>query len=237
MGLDGLALAVEPEDLGAPLGWSDQAEQQADRRGLTRPIGAEVTHHLALGQLEVEISQRIDAAVALGQAHRSNGSCSHRLDLPVDSLTDTIPCAGPLPIIMREAGAWWAPVARSRRARTAVGNRRGCANPSRHRFRCAVDSRKDGGVQALPRAGRRDAARRPEQPARGTLARYSRWPSRMFTDSRALFARPSRHAGGRCLPRGRGSLASPSHAWRRTLPCTINCCHSAVSSCRSAGSR
>ena len=55
MGLDRLALAVEPEDLGPSLARPDQAEQQPDGRGLAGAVGPEVADHLALGDLEVEV--------------------------------------------------------------------------------------------------------------------------------------------------------------------------------------
>src|ERR1035441_41203 len=49
---------------------------------LSRPhLGTEVAHYLAFGDLQVEAFERVNAAVALGQALGSNGHRSHRRDL------------------------------------------------------------------------------------------------------------------------------------------------------------
>ena len=86
VGLDRLALAVQAEDLGPPLGRADQPEQQPDRRGLARPVRAEVADHLALRDLEVEVVEGGDAAVALGQPLRAYGRGSHGDRLPLAGL-------------------------------------------------------------------------------------------------------------------------------------------------------
>ena len=83
--LDGLAMAVEAEDLAPPLGRVDEPQQQADRRGLARPVGAQVTDHLTLGDLEIEVIEGCDAAVALRQPLRAYGGSSHSNCLPLAS--------------------------------------------------------------------------------------------------------------------------------------------------------
>ena len=83
--LDGLAMAVEAEDLAPPLGRVDEPQQQADRRGLARPVGAQVTDHLTLGNLKIEVIEGCDAAVALRQPLRAYGGSSHSNCLPLAS--------------------------------------------------------------------------------------------------------------------------------------------------------
>ena len=66
--LDRLAVTVEPEDLGATRGRADEPEQEPDGGGLPGAVRSEVADDLARPDLEVEVSQRIDGAVALGEA-------------------------------------------------------------------------------------------------------------------------------------------------------------------------
>src|SRR5271165_2280966 len=60
---DGLTLTVEPEDLGPPLGRSDEPEQEANRRRLARAVRAEVTHDLTFGDLEIQTPQRVGGPI------------------------------------------------------------------------------------------------------------------------------------------------------------------------------
>ena len=71
MGLDGLPLAVEAEDLRPPLGRAAQSEQQADRGRLARSVGPEVADHLAPSDLEVQVIEGDDVAEALRQSFRT----------------------------------------------------------------------------------------------------------------------------------------------------------------------
>ncbi len=78
MGLHGLALTVDPEDLGAPSRRVDQPEQEPDGRRLSCPVRSEVADDLAFVDLEVEVAQRVDASVALAEARCPDGCSSHR---------------------------------------------------------------------------------------------------------------------------------------------------------------
>ena len=78
MRLDGLALAVEAEDLAAPRRRLREAEHETDRRRLAGSIGAEVPDHLPRRDLEVEMVERHHVAEALGQAFRSYCHVTHR---------------------------------------------------------------------------------------------------------------------------------------------------------------
>ena len=62
-----------PKISAAPRGRADQPEQQPDRGRLARAVGPEVTDHLALADLEVEVVEGGDGAVALRQALRAYG--------------------------------------------------------------------------------------------------------------------------------------------------------------------
>ena len=73
MGLDCLALCVEPEDLSAAGGRADQSQQQPDRGGLPRTIGAKVAQDFAWRHLKIEIVDGVELAVALGQSLGANG--------------------------------------------------------------------------------------------------------------------------------------------------------------------
>ena len=77
VGLDGLALAVEPEDRATPLRGLDEPQQQSDGGRLSGSVGAQEADHLALGDFEVEVVEGGDIAVALGQALCSYGGGSH----------------------------------------------------------------------------------------------------------------------------------------------------------------
>ena len=68
-----LAAAVETEDLGAPGGGEDQAEEEPDGRRLPGTVRAEVPDDLAFGHFEVQVPQGVDRAVALGQPLGSDG--------------------------------------------------------------------------------------------------------------------------------------------------------------------
>ena len=65
------------EDLGPAAARADQAQQQPDGRGLARAVRAEVADHLARRDLEVEVIESGDAAVALGQPLRADGGVLH----------------------------------------------------------------------------------------------------------------------------------------------------------------
>ena len=78
MGVDGLALAVEAEDLAAPRRRLREPQQETDRRRLAGSIRAEVPDHLPRRDLEVEVVQRHDVAEALGQTFRAYGHVTHR---------------------------------------------------------------------------------------------------------------------------------------------------------------
>ena len=67
MGLDGVTLTVEPEDLGATSGRVDEPEQQSDGGGLPGAVGPEVPEDLARSDLEIEVAQGVHRAVALGE--------------------------------------------------------------------------------------------------------------------------------------------------------------------------
>jgi hypothetical protein len=75
--LDGLALAVDPEDLASPLGGRDEPQNESDGGRLARPVGTQVSDDLALGDLEVEMVEGGDVAVTLGESLRPDGrGCS-----------------------------------------------------------------------------------------------------------------------------------------------------------------
>ena len=65
MGLDGLAQAVESEDLGPPRTRPCQPQKQADGRRLAGPVRPEVADNLTLRHLELKVDQRTDSAVVL----------------------------------------------------------------------------------------------------------------------------------------------------------------------------
>ncbi len=76
--LDDVALAVQAEDLRTPRRGLGEAQQQPDRRGLARPVGAEVPDNLTVGHLEREVRHRRDAPVALGQTLGPDRRCGRR---------------------------------------------------------------------------------------------------------------------------------------------------------------
>src|ERR1022692_503043 len=78
--LNGLVLAVEPEDLSAPRGRPGQPQQQANSGGLSGPVRSQVANDLALGDLEVEAEQGIAGAVSLGQALSADGRSAHEIN-------------------------------------------------------------------------------------------------------------------------------------------------------------
>ena len=57
MCLDGLMVAVESEDLGAPGRRLDQPEQEAKGRRLAGTVRAEVAHYLAFANLKIEVRE------------------------------------------------------------------------------------------------------------------------------------------------------------------------------------
>jgi hypothetical protein len=75
--LDGLALAVEPEDLAPPFRRTDEPQKQTDGGRLAGSVRTQVADHLALGDLEVEVVEGGDLAVALGETLRSYGRDAH----------------------------------------------------------------------------------------------------------------------------------------------------------------
>ncbi len=75
--LDGLALAVEPEDLCPPRRRPGQPQEQADGGRLPGTVRPQVTDDLARGDLEVEADQRIGRTVALGQTLGADGRSTH----------------------------------------------------------------------------------------------------------------------------------------------------------------
>ena len=84
MGLYGLALAVDPEDLAPPLAGLDESQEQPDRGRLARPIGTQVADHFAAGDVEVEaVKCGGDIPVAFGKSLGSNGADIHRQP-PID---------------------------------------------------------------------------------------------------------------------------------------------------------
>ena len=72
---DRVAVRVETEDLRAPVGRSQQTEEQADRHGLPGTVRSEVTQRFADRDVEVERVQRLDVAEAFRQTFRANGCC------------------------------------------------------------------------------------------------------------------------------------------------------------------
>ena len=66
VGLDGLALAVEPKDPAPAFGGVDEPEEEADGGRLPGAVGAQVADHLSGGHLEVEVVKGGNIAVALG---------------------------------------------------------------------------------------------------------------------------------------------------------------------------
>src|SRR4029078_13033825 len=55
---DAFSLGVEPEDRRPPSGWSDQAEEETDRRALARAVRTQVAEHLARLDPEIEAVER-----------------------------------------------------------------------------------------------------------------------------------------------------------------------------------
>jgi hypothetical protein len=70
VGLDRLALAVEPEDLAAPGRGADEPEQQTDGGRFARSVRTQVTDDLALVDFEVEMVESGNVSVAFGEALR-----------------------------------------------------------------------------------------------------------------------------------------------------------------------
>ena len=73
--LERAARRVEPDDPGLPGGRLGQAEEHEDRRRLARAVLAEQAEDLAGADLEVEVVDRDEVAVALGQARESGCGC------------------------------------------------------------------------------------------------------------------------------------------------------------------
>jgi hypothetical protein len=69
LGLDAGALfpAVHPEDAGTPVGGTEQADQDADGRGLAGAVGAEEAVEGALGDGEVDGLDAAPGAVGFGE--------------------------------------------------------------------------------------------------------------------------------------------------------------------------
>ena len=87
MGLHGLSLAVEPEDLATSLRRLDEPQQQADGGRLACSVGTQVPDDLARGDFEVEVVEGGGTAIALGQTLRADGR-SHRRTTSLTSITD-----------------------------------------------------------------------------------------------------------------------------------------------------
>ena len=69
------------EEPGLARGRPDQTDEHAQRRRLARAVRAEQPADLARLDLEVEVRDRLDAAVALGQAaNGDHGGVGHRRD-------------------------------------------------------------------------------------------------------------------------------------------------------------
>src|SRR5437773_3979495 len=64
---DGVALAVEAEDVGGAEGRPDRAHEAANRRALPGSVRSEVTEHLLGRDLEVEVEEAVSEPVVLGQ--------------------------------------------------------------------------------------------------------------------------------------------------------------------------
>ena len=87
-----LAPRVTPEELDVPTAGADEAEDDADRRRLARPVGTEEAVHLAGGHLEVEpveganrsegLGQPLGPDDGLGRAHRGCYSFRGALNAP-----------------------------------------------------------------------------------------------------------------------------------------------------------
>jgi hypothetical protein len=60
---DGVGARVEPEEHGMPARGTNEAEQQADRRALAGSVRPEVSEDLATLDPDVEVDERLDAAV------------------------------------------------------------------------------------------------------------------------------------------------------------------------------
>lgn len=65
--LERVGLAVEAKDLRPAPGGTDHVHEQADRCGLTGPIGAEVAEYLPRKDLQGEVEQSLRISVVLGQ--------------------------------------------------------------------------------------------------------------------------------------------------------------------------
>ena len=77
MRLDRLASAVEPEDLGPAGARPGQPQEEANGGGLPGAVGPQVADNLTLGDLEIEVLQGVDVAVALGQTFGPDGRRAH----------------------------------------------------------------------------------------------------------------------------------------------------------------
>ena len=95
--LDGPALAVEPEDLAAALCGVDEAEQQPDRRRLACTVGTEISDHLALCHVEVEVIEGGDVAIAFRQLLSAYGRRGHRAGVRRDLQLCAVPASNAVP--------------------------------------------------------------------------------------------------------------------------------------------
>ncbi len=93
MDLDRLMLAVHPEYLGPSRGWAGQPEQQPHGGRLSRPVRPEVPDNFALCDLEVQVFERIDGTVALGQVLGPHSCCCHRKTSLVRGLYVLLACS------------------------------------------------------------------------------------------------------------------------------------------------
>jgi len=76
---DAVRMRIAAEDRRTARGRMDEPEEEADRRRLACPVGAEVAEHLATLDRQVEVGQRPHlAAVGLCQSDRLDRRCGHR---------------------------------------------------------------------------------------------------------------------------------------------------------------
>ncbi len=77
MGLDGLMLTVEVEDLAPPARWSAESEKKTDGRCLARTIRSEIADHFTPWYLQIEAVERKRIAVTLREALGTYGHFCH----------------------------------------------------------------------------------------------------------------------------------------------------------------
>src|SRR4051794_29019116 len=76
MGIDGVGLGIDPEDVCSPTRPADEAEQEMDRRRLAGADRREAADHLAGADVEAQLDERIRRAERSPESTRRTGSCS-----------------------------------------------------------------------------------------------------------------------------------------------------------------